>query len=225
MSGGTFDHREGCIRDIISRIQEEIYHALKPRPQKVKTSYISVGEKRLPNCTLYDGRYWEFFKDLDEAKRYFAAKGFTITETEKGFDAYDNASDITYVVKHCITEIYPDGEYHPEYSDKTIEEMRNAIRTLDAAYTYAKSLDKLIAGDDDEDDLHRKLKDINKSDIQIFGFSDGDTLLVDGKQKKVKSSFLFDDDIYEITFEGEEEPTCLANDEIIVVPYEYIEEE
>lgn len=60
-------------------------------------------------------------------------------------------------------QTFPRAKYYSSYSDKTIEEFKNALKYLKIAYVYARRIDWLVAGDDMEETFHRRLKEeLNK---------------------------------------------------------------
>jgi len=55
-------------------------------------------------------------------------------------------------------EKYPEDKFHYKYSDKTIEEFKNAYNTIKKAQIYIQRLDWLLSGDDGEDSFLKRLK-------------------------------------------------------------------
>lgn len=67
-------------------------------------------------------------------------------------------------IANSIEQALERNEY--EYSKKTLEEFKTAVKVLGVAYIYARRIDWLLSGDDGEDTFHERLKeelnDLNK---------------------------------------------------------------
>lgn len=181
MSGGHFDYKQYCIGDIADSIVTEIARAMRPLPpptiRKGVVSKLKTGE----NSYTYDGRYWNYFKSIDQVKEYFSRLGRgtkilseeTLPNGEKSITIFHKRSKETRVFTSYTEEVYldEDGEeiYQPEYTEETIKEFKNAIRTLRMAQVYAQRADWLISGDDGEESFHERLAEdlANITDEQI----------------------------------------------------------
>lgn len=167
MSGGRFDYKQYCIGDIADSIVMEIARAVRPLPpptiRKAVYSKVKTGERSFS----YDGRYWNHFDSIDEAKEYFSRLGGTKILSER---TLPNGRELTVLHKRTnetmvftsyTEEVYLDERgreiYQPEYSEETIKEFKNAIRTLRMAQVYAQRADWLICGDDSEESFHERL--------------------------------------------------------------------
>ena len=62
-------------------------------------------------------------------------------------------------VKEIKYQEYEDGEYHPEYTEETIQIFKDAVKTLRKAAIYAQRIDWLLSGDDDEKSLKERLEE------------------------------------------------------------------
>lgn len=51
------------------------------------------------------------------------------------------------------------AEYKYNFSEKTLEEFKTAIKILDKAFIYAQRIDWLLSGDDGENTFHERLKE------------------------------------------------------------------
>lgn len=180
MSGGRFDYKQYCIGDIADSIVMEIARAMRPLPpptiRKGVYSKVKTGEKSFS----YDGRYWNHFDSIDEVKEYFSRLGGTkilseetLPNGERELTVLYKRTNETLVFTSCTEEVYLDelGReiYQPEYTEETIKEFKNAIRTLRMAQVYAQRVDWLICGDDGEESFHERLaEDLAKiTDDQI----------------------------------------------------------
>lgn len=74
MSGGHFDYKQYSIGDIADSIVMEIARAKRPlHPPTIRKGVmckVRTGEKSFS----YDGRFWNLFDSIDEAKEYFRTK-------------------------------------------------------------------------------------------------------------------------------------------------------
>lgn len=180
MSGGHFDYKQYCIGDIADSIVMEIARAKRPLPpptiRKGVMCKVKTGEKSFS----YDGRYWNHFDSIDEAKEYFSRLGGTkilseetLPNGERELTVLHKRTNETMVFSSYTEEVYLDelGReiYQPEYSEKTIKEFKNAVRTLRMAQVYAQRVDWLICGDDGEESFHERLAEdlANITDEQI----------------------------------------------------------
>lgn len=168
MSGGRFDYKQYSIGYIAESIVMEIARAMRPLPpptiRKGVYSKVKTGEKSFS----YDGRYWNYFESIDEAKELFRNTGGTeilsertLPNGERELTVLDKRTNETMVYTSYTEEVYLDelGReiYQPEYSEETIKEFKNAIRALRMAQVYAQRVDWLICGDDGEESFHRRL--------------------------------------------------------------------
>lgn len=168
MSGGRFDYKQYCIGDIADSIVMEIARAMRPLPpptiRKGVYTKVKTGEGRFS----YDGRYWNHFESIDEVREHFRRIGGDkilsdkeLPNGELEITVYYKRTDETLVFTSYTEEVYLDelGReiYQPEYSEETIKEFKNAIRTLRMAQVYAQRADWLICGDDGEESFHERL--------------------------------------------------------------------
>lgn len=168
MSGGKFDYKQYCIGDIADRIVMEIARAKRPLPpptiRKGVYSKVKTGE----NSFSYDGSYWNYFESIDEAKECFRNTGGTkilsertLPNGERELTVLHKRTNKTNVFTSYTEEVYLDEDgreiHQPEYSEETIKEFKNAIRTLRMAQVYAQRVDWLICGDDGEESFHERL--------------------------------------------------------------------
>lgn len=168
MSGGHFDYKQHYIGDIADSIVMEIARAKRPLPPPTIRKGVINKVKNGENRFSYDGRYLNYFNSFDEAKDFFLRLDVmkilserTLPNGERELTILDERINETRIFTSYTQEVYidEDGEeiYQPEYSEETINEFKNAIRTLRMAQVYAQRVDWLICGDDGEDSFHRRL--------------------------------------------------------------------
>ena len=168
MSGGIFDYKQYCIGDIADRIETEIARANRPLPPPTIRKGVYSKVKTSEGSFSYDGRYWNHFESIDEAKEYFRNKGGTeilsertLPNGERELTVLHKRTNETMVFTSYTEEVYLDelGReiYRPEYTEETIKEFKNAIHTLRMAQVYAQRVDWLISGDDGEESFHERL--------------------------------------------------------------------
>lgn len=158
MSGGHFDYLQYRISDIVDSIEAEIENATKPKPPKVVKEGVSIWEILGEGSRRYV--FHESFHTYAQALEYYN-KSINYKTIEQGEDyiiVEDNFTKSKYKVKYYTYEEYADGEYYPEYSEKTLEEFRKGIMKLKEAQVYAQRIDWLLSGDDGEDTFHKRLK-------------------------------------------------------------------
>lgn len=56
-------------------------------------------------------------------------------------------------------EKYPEDKFYPNYTPEVKEQMKEAVKALRIAYTYAKRVDWLLSGDDGEESFLERLKE------------------------------------------------------------------
>ena len=70
-----------------------------------------------------------------------------------------NQFQIGYIADTIQQEIINNGSEDYTYSKDTIKEFKEAVVLLRKAHIYAQRVDWLLAGDDDEESFHRRLKE------------------------------------------------------------------
>lgn len=169
MSGGTWNYDQYKIDEIADSIAEEIAQAKKPRPPKRKRHYISIKKQigdwsRIEiqhHCdTLIGARSWL----LDDSYYNVTEKdGHLLDIYDQWTDSNGNDHPCEYFVKEVEEEEYEEGHdecyYGTEWSEETLAEFANAVKALRRAYVYAQRVDWLMAGDDDQESFHERLKD------------------------------------------------------------------
>ena len=55
--------------------------------------------------------------------------------------------------------IYEDSKYYYNYSDKTIEKFKEAVKILKTAAVYAQRIDWLLSSDDGEEEFHSRIEE------------------------------------------------------------------
>ena len=160
MSGGYFDYQQYHIDDIANNIEKEIEEAAKPKPPLVWREHVSIFKKidDWHSRCIYMGfkTYNEAVKHLKKDKAYkfvreYEKDGKRISEFMEG--------DKLIEVKELRYQEYEDGEYHPEYTEETIQIFKDAVKILRKAAIYANRIDWLLSGDDGEDNLKERLKE------------------------------------------------------------------
>lgn len=174
MSGGAFDYSQYRIDDIISRIEEEIHDATKPRPATQTVRFVSVYRMYDEHSSYgINGHEFRKCKDLDEVRKLIKKrkktykviedKGDRITFEEDGNRHYVYAGQYEEYppeIDEYGHQIYP---YYPDYTDETLVEFRKGVELLKQARIYAQRIDWLISGDDGEESFHERLKEeLNK---------------------------------------------------------------
>lgn len=160
MSGGHFDYQQYHIEDIADSIEREIEEATKPKPPKVWKEGVIVYEKLREGC--YRGVYMEY-KYYDEAvKKLKKNRDFKfVREYEKDGKMISEfmSGDKLYEVREIKYQEYEDGEYHPEYTNETIQIFKDGVKALRKAAIYADRIDWFLSGDDGEESLKERLEE------------------------------------------------------------------
>ena len=160
MSGGYFDYQQYHIDDIANNIEKEIEEAAKPKPPLVWREHVSIFKKidDWHSRCIYMGfkTYNEAVKHLKKDKAYkfvreYEKDGKRISEFMEG--------DKLIEVKELRYQEYEDGEYHPEYTEETIQIFKDAVKILRKAAIYAQRIDWFLSGDDGEDNLKERLEE------------------------------------------------------------------
>ena len=103
------------------------------------------------------------FKDYDEAvahlKKDKAYKFIREYEKDGKRIAEFMERDKLIEVKEIKYQEYEDGEYHPEYTEETIQIFKDAVKILRKAAIYANRIDWLLSGDDGEESLKERLEE------------------------------------------------------------------
>lgn len=168
MSGGTFEYNQYRLSEIRERIEEEIVHAIKPRPPKIKEVWISDMVYRVkPNYRSGTiNRHWNDYCTLDSVRDYYIRQGYEIKDiSDKEFHIELDEQTIIEV-RLCESEKYIDDCYYPDYSKETIKELKKAVKILKKAEIYTQRIDYLIAGDDSEESFHERLQEELKRKIK-----------------------------------------------------------
>lgn len=168
MSGGAFDYIQYRIDDIITRIEREIHDATKPRPATQTVKYTPVYEKiHSSGAVRLEYHPINHCKDLDEARKFIKKNGIKVIEDDGNKIIFEEngKTRYTYAVQY---EEYPDEydengfkvyPYYPDYTEDTLQELRNGVEILRKGRIYAQRIDWLLSGDDGEESFHRRLKD------------------------------------------------------------------
>ena len=160
MSGGHFDYQQYHIDDIANSIEKEIEEANKPKPPLVWREDVSIFKKIddwhsrgiYIGCKTYNGAV----RHLKRNKAYkfireYEKDGRRISEFMEGGRLVE--------VKEIKYQEYEDGEYHPEYTDETIQIFKDAVKILRKASIYAQRIDWFLSGDDGEESLKERLEE------------------------------------------------------------------
>lgn len=106
------------------------------------------------------------FDTYEEALDFFKSRNYEIHETDtelnkRKFIAV--SSKKTYEIHEFIYQKYLDknGEqiYYYDYSKKTLNEFKKAVKILRTAAVYAQRIDWLLSDDDGEETFHKRLKE------------------------------------------------------------------
>ncbi len=160
MSGGHFDYQQYHIEDIADSIEREIEEATKPKPPLVWREDVTVFKKidDWHSVGIYKG-----FKTYDEAVAYFKKdKAYKfIREYEKNERRIAEFIDgeETIEVRETKYQEYEDDEYYPEYTEETIQILKDGVKALRKAVIYADRIDWFLSGDDGEESLKERLEE------------------------------------------------------------------
>ena len=103
------------------------------------------------------------FKTYNEAVRHLKKdKAYKfVREYEKDGKRISEFTDGSELieVKEIRYQEYEDGEYHPEYTEETIQIFKDAVKILRKAAIYANRIDWLLSGDDGEESLKERLEE------------------------------------------------------------------
>jgi len=161
--GGHFDYAQYRIDDIIDSIEREIERATRERPKLISERKVNVYEYTSERSFRLSSRW--HFNSFDSALEFFKSScAFEILEicekaTRKVMRVRDLDDNKKYEIVEFEYEYYEDGNYYPDYEERTIEEFRKGIMALRKAQIYAQRIDWLISGDDGEDSFHERLKE------------------------------------------------------------------
>ena len=159
MSGGIFEYRQYVFNEIVERIEEEIKDATEPKPPTRQVSGIVRCRKFGKNSST--GFVWDEFESIEEAYKILVAKPNVriLTHEEERILYEDAPTNTTYEIKKYSYEEYTEEGYFPEYAEATIKEFKKAIEIIKQAKVYIDRIDYLLAGDDSEEDFHKRLKE------------------------------------------------------------------
>lgn len=159
MSGGIFEYRQYFLNEAVERIEEEIKDATKPKPPLRQVSRIVRCRKLGKNSST--GFVYDEFETIEEAYKILVAKPFIniIVHEEERILYEDTNTNTTYEIKKYSYEEYTEEGYFPEYTEETINEFKKAIKIIKQAKVYIDRIDYLLAGDDSEEDFHKRLKE------------------------------------------------------------------
>lgn len=160
MSGGHFDYQQYHIEDIADSIEREIEEATKPKPSLVWKEEVSVFKKidDWHSIGIYMGfkTYNEAVRHLKKDKAYKFVREYE--KDGKRISEFTDGSELIEV-KEIRYQEYEDGEYHPEYTEETIQIFKDAVKILRKAAIYANRIDWLLSGDDGEESLKERLEE------------------------------------------------------------------
>lgn len=159
MSGGIFEYRQHFLNEVVERIEQEIKDATKPKPPLRQVSGIVRCKKFGKGCST--GFVYDEFDTIGEAYKILVAKpNVRILIHEEDRILYeDTQTNTTYEIKKYSYEEYTEEGYFPEYTEVTIKEFKKAIKIIKQAKVYIDRIDYLLAGDDSEEDFHKRLKE------------------------------------------------------------------
>lgn len=159
MSGGIFEYRQYFLNEVVERIEEEVKDATKPKPPLRQVSGIVRCKKLGKGCST--GFVYDEFETIEEAYKILVAKPFIniIVHEEERILYEDKQTNSTYEFRKYSYEEYTEEGYFPEYAEETINEFKKAIKIIKQAKVYIDRIDYLLAGDDSEEDFHKRLKE------------------------------------------------------------------
>ena len=133
MSGGFFDYKQDCIKDIAESIEGLVHHSGKTRNELHEAGIEEIGgwytrdvDWWNPEETLARMSYWRDCGSPDEIKKWIE----------------DHNREIVI-----------------DFSPETLREFRKAATLLRKAAIYAHRIDWLLSGDDGEDNFQTRLKE------------------------------------------------------------------
>jgi len=159
MSGGIFEYRQYFLDEVVEIIEQEVKDATKPKPPLRQVSRIVRYRKLGKNSST--GFVYDEFETIEEAYKILVAKPFIniIVHEEERILYEDTNTNTTYEIKKYSYEEYTEEGYFPEYTEVTIKEFKKAIEIIKQAKVYIDRIDYLLAGDDSEEDFHKRLKE------------------------------------------------------------------
>ena len=168
MSGEAFDCSEYRIEDIACRIERMIELATCKRPplvveQKVYVKNLSMYGMRFPD-------HWQNFRSMESAENYFTRMAYTVQERGLQPDGEpkvrmkdsvtgDEIEIISYRDEHYEPDENGDIPWYPDYSERTVDELRRGVEVLKRAYVYAHSIAYLFSGDCGEESFYKMLEE------------------------------------------------------------------
>lgn len=180
MSGGHFDYAQHSMREFCDTLEKDIAKAMMPKPRKVGYDYWTVYQVDTPHSCHYLCMN-SSFSSCEEAKGFLMSRDRTASPSSKekhGIGSIIGDGDIVfesgkhrmtgtgdkdipvlYAIRHAQYEDYPEGTYVLEFSQDTIERMKEAYRKVREASVYAERMDYLLSGDDGEEDYAERLKE------------------------------------------------------------------
>lgn len=163
MSGGIFDYKQYYIDDIVAKIEYEIERATCKRPPVTIQTSIAVSKEYYNNNHKYYSYVNNYnFKTLQEAKEYFELLGYSINDKKDDlFEAVkdDSVFSIFKYTNFKYLDENGDELYFPNYSSKTLEELKKGVEVLKKASIYAHRIDWLLSEDDGEESFYKRLQE------------------------------------------------------------------
>lgn len=164
---GILGYSQYRIDDIVERIEKQIEQATCERPPLVTEQGVCV--KRKFGKGHYSTPPWLLgFRTFESAETYFKERGYKEQERteqngERKLVMYDHVLDETYEITTYTREHYPPDEdgnepFYPDYTEKTLKELRRGIVAIKRANAYLRCIDELIDYDYSEAMFHKRLK-------------------------------------------------------------------
>ena len=175
MSGGTFDYVQFQVRDAIETIEERLSRNGKTvlelwnETPEDRRGLVSSYEKP---WSIEDHPYWvdvmaekEANKALNVTSSFLSSKDRTFNQlSKKELDKWNSIR--LKKIKKCIDE-QNNSFIGENYSEKTIETIKDMLVTIKKAEIYLQRIDWLFAGEDGESNfIERTEEDLKKAGLE-----------------------------------------------------------
>ena len=130
MSGGFFEYKQTCIKDIADSIDALVRHSGKTRNELHESGIEEIGEwYSRPVDWWHPVKMLAYWRDQE-----------SLNETQKWIEEHNREVVINY-------------------SRETLKEFKKAVTLLYKAAIYVQRIDWLLSGDDCENNFHERLEE------------------------------------------------------------------
>lgn len=154
--GRYFDYSDWKIEEITNSIRERIHDSKQPIPKKIIKHFIQIRYKIGDGCYSWSSNNWMWehdeFTNREEAITFLNKKSWIERTGENMWvdccnnqtytDKEGNVIPYHYEIEEYDSEIYEDGEYHTEYTDKEKNALSEALLCIEKARIYLKAFDR-----------------------------------------------------------------------------------